>query len=247
MSSNDLDTTRDRIVEAAGEIFAERGFEATTVRDICHAAGANIAAVNYYFGDKQRLFVEAVLRAHRWRMAQAVLPDWSADTPPKKKLSDFIASLNELTQLLGFELDDQSKSLLNQGLVLANQVDSAQNEADGLRVLIAVWRLLDVKERKAQFDTVSPKLYDFLKNASENQLKCLEGEACGLDIYTIVARNSQIRPQILAYGVDKLKAQINAGGVAFATKALIAKVTRYVASANATSNCDRRRSLDAIP
>jgi AcrR family transcriptional regulator len=92
MSSNDLDTTRDRIIEAAGEIFAERGFEATTVRDICQAAGANIAAVNYYFGDKQRLFVEAVLRAHRWRMQQAALPDWTTNTPPSKKLTDFIAT-----------------------------------------------------------------------------------------------------------------------------------------------------------
>jgi TetR/AcrR family transcriptional regulator, regulator of cefoperazone and chloramphenicol sensitivity len=92
MSSNDLDTTRDRIVEAAGQIFADRGFEATTVRDICHAAGANIAAVNYYFGDKQRLYIEAVLRANRWRMEQAVLPNWSADTPPETKLTDFIAT-----------------------------------------------------------------------------------------------------------------------------------------------------------
>lgn len=92
MAYNDLDTTRERIIDAAGEIFAERGFDATTVRDICHAAGANIAAVNYYFGDKQRLFVEAVLKAHRWRMSHAVLPDWTADTPPQEKLTDFIAT-----------------------------------------------------------------------------------------------------------------------------------------------------------
>jgi AcrR family transcriptional regulator len=92
MSAIDLDNTRDRIVEAAGQMFAERGFEATTVRDICHAANANIAAVNYYFGDKQRLYIEAVLRAHRWRMEQATLPDWLADTPPETKLTDFIAT-----------------------------------------------------------------------------------------------------------------------------------------------------------
>jgi AcrR family transcriptional regulator len=92
MSDNDLDTTRDRIIDAAGEIFADRGFEATTVRDICHAAGANIAAVNYYFGDKHRLFVEAVLRAHQWRMSHAALPEWSTDTPAEKKLSDFIVT-----------------------------------------------------------------------------------------------------------------------------------------------------------
>ncbi len=90
MSNNVLDTTRVRIIDAAGEIFAERGFNGTTVRDICQRAGANLAAVNYYFGDKQRLYVETVLQAHRWRMERAALPDWSAETPPKEKLADFI-------------------------------------------------------------------------------------------------------------------------------------------------------------
>jgi AcrR family transcriptional regulator len=92
MSPNNLDTARERIVEAAGEIFAEKGFDAATVRDICHAAGANIAAVNYYFGDKQRLYVETVVQAHRWWVARATLPEWSADTPPETKLADFIAT-----------------------------------------------------------------------------------------------------------------------------------------------------------
>src|SRR6185436_1947870 len=92
MSSSTLDTTRERIVEAAGEIFAEKGFDATTVRDICQRAEANIAAVNYYFGDKQRLYVEAVVRAHRWRMERAQLPEWSDDTRAEKKLADFITT-----------------------------------------------------------------------------------------------------------------------------------------------------------
>ena len=92
MAENDLDTTRDRILEVAGQMFAERGFETTTVRDICQAAGANLAAVNYYFGDKERLYIEAVVRAHRWRLDQAQLPDWTPSTPAKQKLADFIVT-----------------------------------------------------------------------------------------------------------------------------------------------------------
>lgn len=90
MAENDLDTTRERIIDAAGQLFAERGFESTTVRDICQAAGANVAAVNYYFRDKERLYIEAVVQAHRWRLDQAQLPNWDENTPPRQKLADFI-------------------------------------------------------------------------------------------------------------------------------------------------------------
>jgi AcrR family transcriptional regulator len=50
------------LLEAAGQIFAEVGYRAATVRQICDKAGANVAAVNYYFGDKQHLY-EAVLHS----------------------------------------------------------------------------------------------------------------------------------------------------------------------------------------
>src|SRR3954453_19411412 len=92
MSTNELDTKRERIADATGEMYAERGFDATTVRDICQRARANVAAVNYYFGDKQRLYIEAVVRAHRWRMEQAALPEWLDGTPAETKLADFITT-----------------------------------------------------------------------------------------------------------------------------------------------------------
>jgi TetR/AcrR family transcriptional regulator, regulator of cefoperazone and chloramphenicol sensitivity len=53
--------TQKRLLEAAGEVFAEYGYRAATVRQICEKAGANIAAVNYHFGDKESLYM-AVLR-----------------------------------------------------------------------------------------------------------------------------------------------------------------------------------------
>jgi AcrR family transcriptional regulator len=47
---------RSRLVLAALGLFAEKGFEATTTREICEAAGANISSIRYYFGDKAGLY-----------------------------------------------------------------------------------------------------------------------------------------------------------------------------------------------
>jgi len=52
--------TRRRLLERAAELFADRGFDGVTVREICHAAGANVASVNYHFGDKAGLYGEVV-------------------------------------------------------------------------------------------------------------------------------------------------------------------------------------------
>lgn len=54
--------TRQRLIDAGAQLFAEHGFERVTVRQICRAAGANVAAVNYHFGDKLGLYI-AVIRS----------------------------------------------------------------------------------------------------------------------------------------------------------------------------------------
>jgi TetR/AcrR family transcriptional regulator, regulator of cefoperazone and chloramphenicol sensitivity len=53
-------TTREKILATATELFIERGFDKTTIRDICAAAGVNVAAVNYHFRGKQQL-IEAII------------------------------------------------------------------------------------------------------------------------------------------------------------------------------------------
>lgn len=67
--------TRERLLAAAEQLFLERGFEAASTRDITEAAGANLAAVNYYFRSKQDLVTavaERIVRPALSRQAEAL-------------------------------------------------------------------------------------------------------------------------------------------------------------------------------
>jgi len=95
----DHDGTRIRLLEAAEEVFAEKGFEAATTREICKRAGVkNVGAVNYYFQGKERLYVEAVKFAMRTCCHGAPFPDWPPGTPPVRRLRDFIRTV--MTRML---------------------------------------------------------------------------------------------------------------------------------------------------
>ncbi len=84
------DDPRRRLLETAGQIFAEKGFDGATVREICRRAGINIAGVNYYFRDKEHLYIEAVKSAACGSVETTPVPAWPAGTPPAVKLRDFI-------------------------------------------------------------------------------------------------------------------------------------------------------------
>ena len=86
--------TRSRLLEAAGVLFSEEGFERTTARKICDLARVNSAAVNYYFGGKERLYVEVLREAHRRLMNLAALKAVVEDVhAPEDRLKGFFAGM----------------------------------------------------------------------------------------------------------------------------------------------------------
>jgi AcrR family transcriptional regulator len=84
--------TRGRLLQVAMALFAERGFEKTTMAAISEQAEANIAAVNYHFGDKQALYLAALRAA--FAQANTSFPVVLAEegVSPEQRLRHYIAA-----------------------------------------------------------------------------------------------------------------------------------------------------------
>ena len=82
---------RERLLDAAGEVFAERGYPRATVREICRRANVNIASVNYYFKGKEDLYADVLEFAYRQarRKYHDGDPPGRAETP-ERRLSRFV-------------------------------------------------------------------------------------------------------------------------------------------------------------
>lgn len=63
--ARDADATRNRLLDAAEALFADRGYPAVSMRDIARRARVNLAAAGYHYGSKENLFVEAISRRIR--------------------------------------------------------------------------------------------------------------------------------------------------------------------------------------
>ena len=69
----DIQTTEEKIIEAANKVFSQKGYAGTRNRDIAEEAGLNMALVNYYFRSKQKLF-EIVMAENLNKFFSVVLP-----------------------------------------------------------------------------------------------------------------------------------------------------------------------------
>jgi TetR/AcrR family transcriptional regulator, regulator of cefoperazone and chloramphenicol sensitivity len=109
--------TRQRLLEVAGEVFAEFGYRATTIREICRRAGTNIASVNYHFRDKAGLYAACL----QYWFAEAMKkypPDQGVtlDSTPEQRLRAFVRSFL-------FRILDQGRPTWHGKLLARNMIE----------------------------------------------------------------------------------------------------------------------------
>jgi AcrR family transcriptional regulator len=84
-------STREQLLETAGQVFSEKGFAAATGKEICERSGANAAAVVYHFGGMENLYTAALQEARsRLAPSEALAAVVARETDPKAKLAAFI-------------------------------------------------------------------------------------------------------------------------------------------------------------
>jgi TetR/AcrR family transcriptional regulator, regulator of cefoperazone and chloramphenicol sensitivity len=148
--------TRERLLDEAARLFAARGFARVTVRDICHAAGANVAAVNYHFHGKQGLY-DAVVGVAISRMQQTTeaIVDAGRGRAADEQLTAFVRVFLErvvpqregwIHQLMVRELADPTPALK---LVVREVLEPRTRYLAGVVARLLSCRVDDVRVQRA--------------------------------------------------------------------------------------------------
>ena len=87
--------TEEKIIKCAGQLIAEKGFASVTSKEICRAAGVNLAAVNYHFGSRDGLYLAVLENVQQYLVELQQLIDlYESDLTPRQKMEkliDFLA------------------------------------------------------------------------------------------------------------------------------------------------------------
>jgi AcrR family transcriptional regulator len=142
-NGHDLNT-KEKIFRAAVSVFAAKGFHSSTVREICARAGANVAAVNYHFGSKEKLYAEVLNFMFAGSASQPRAVDATpAEGPAVERLRAFITAFvrHIYTSCEGFDDCEMGAIFLhemaNPSPGLAHIVDRyIRPDADALRGIL---------------------------------------------------------------------------------------------------------------
>lgn len=126
----DGDARRSAILDAAIELFAEHGFAGASARAITARAGANVAAIKYYFGDKVGLYHAALTAAHAHFIAEGPLSARD-DQDPEAALRSWLEA--------HLRVSSRVRASSNPGarLLLRAAAETSQHNMAGLDTLVA--------------------------------------------------------------------------------------------------------------
>jgi len=158
------------LARGGGRGVAGKGYDASRIRAICERARANIAAVNYHFGDKKQLYVEVVLNAHQCGV-DAVGEEISASLAPAEQLRCFIHHF--LSRVLAINHPDDWRHRLM------------------LREMLQPTSASDVLIREAirpKFERLEQIMHQFCPQADDRKLNALAFSVIGQCLHYKMAR-----------------------------------------------------------
>jgi AcrR family transcriptional regulator len=135
----DAQETRQRLLMAASEVFAEKGFWETTHAEICEKAKVNTAAVNYHFGSKENLYVESWKYSFE-RSMEAHPPEGgiAPDAPVRERLRGRISAfMRRIADPDNHEVEIMHKEMANPtGLLTEAVQQTIERMRQGIRSMV---------------------------------------------------------------------------------------------------------------
>jgi AcrR family transcriptional regulator len=205
-------SAQSRILDVAIRLFAERGFDEVTVREIAEAAGANVAAINYYFGAKEQLIRQAI-RSVIAPLNQRRLAALAAAQGPSGKINikDIVGAMVEPT-VAACKSGTGPERHYARILVLAfalrqpfvDDVMSEQTDRVALSFVDAIARALPGLDRTEiywRYDfMIGALLHILLDSSRDHRLKRLSGGLCD------TSAGEAITDQLVSFLIAGMKA-----------------------------------------
>lgn len=166
------DSVRDRLLDAAEVLFCERGFDGVSVRDLTGQANCNVAAVNYYFGGKDKLYQEMFKRQVQDICCRQIARINEAMGVPNPTLESVLREIIFMPLLAAYEKQQRgrimrlmvrevlNKTVHGETILEAFHTQMMTHAVQALRTLVP--QLDDKQARLAVFSVDSLKVHPFL-------------------------------------------------------------------------------------
>jgi AcrR family transcriptional regulator len=138
---------REHILTVAEELFGEKGFDGTSVRDIAQSAGVNLAMISYYFGSKEKLL--EYLIEYRAESAYMILSDLNKD--------ESLGPWDKIERLVDFYVDKVLDNLRFHSIMYQQAISPRSDEIRDVIIAIKLRNLEQIK--KIIFDGQQKKLF----------------------------------------------------------------------------------------